>query len=156
MIAAQESLFKTCYGCLRALPLDQFPRRRRGSTVREGRCRRCRARYMRGYRKARRSRTVRRFVSELSRAGSLQRVIGLCTTMFNKFGGVEGVARAWNESIDAAVPGSRTALSTFMAMARMAELLETRRQTTDLSQFTDEELEEELGRVLLKCLEDQG
>jgi len=156
MIAAPESLLKICYSCRRALPLDQFPCRRRGSTAREGRCRNCRARYMRGYRKARRTRTVRHFVSEVRRAESLQRVIGLCATMFNKFGGVEGFVRAWRENIDAAVPGSPACLRTFLALARMAQLVEPVRQPPDLSQLTDEELEEELARLLSKALEDQG
>jgi hypothetical protein len=111
---------------------------------------------MRCYRRARRSKTVGRFAAQLRRAGSLRRVEAVVAGMAARFGGVDALCSAWKAQIDAAVPGSPACLRTFLALARMAQLVEPVRQPPDLSQLTDEELEEELARLLSKALEDQG
>ena len=143
-----EPPLKVCYVCGQAMPIEQFRPRKRGSTAREGSCRDCYNAYMRGYRQARRSKTLRRFTAQLRRENSLQRALGLVAGMTLRFGGVEGLCREWMRHLNAAEPGSRTALNTFLAIARMAELLEPSRPPEGISQLTDEELQQELKRSL--------
>ena len=108
----------------------------------------CYNRYMRTYSQARRSRTLRQFTAQLRRENSLQRALALVAGMTLRFGGVDGLCRAWSRHLDAAEPGSRTALNTFLAIVRMAELMEAIRQPDDVSKLTDEEIDGELQRLL--------
>jgi hypothetical protein len=147
MIATAESPSKVCYACGQELPIDQFRHRRRGRSGRQGRCRACYNAYMRGYRAARRSRTLCQFTSLLRRRTSLNRLAGLCNANVGRFGGLDGLAVAWKEHIDAAPPGSRTALSAFSAIARLLEAVDAHRLAPDYAALSDEDLQREIQRL---------
>jgi hypothetical protein len=147
------------------LPHGQVPDEFRS---RQARCNTCHNAYMREYRKALRAKmdrqSIKEFLTEVRRAKSLCQVEGVVAGMTALFGGVEGFCRAWSEDMDAAEPGSRARLNSFVAIAQMARLLEPTRSSDDPSEdifrTTEAELaaeiEAELHRVLTAMLESEG
>lgn len=141
---------KICSHCLRVLPPAAFRLRRRGSNLRQGRCRQCYNRYMREYRGAKRSKTLARFAADLRRENDWQKVEALCGGMFRRFGGVDGFSRAWAEEIQNAqrtAPGSKRVFDSFFAVLHLAEVCDAQRHdNSDIPGMTDEELRAEYDR----------
>jgi hypothetical protein len=144
MIANEESSLKVCYQCGTAQPVEHFRYRKRGSPARQGICRRCYNERMRWYRRARRSKNFARFAAQLRQARSLGQVSGLVAGMAARLGGVDGLCRAWVESIRAAKPGSRTTINAFLAIVHILQVVEASRPSNDVSRLSDEELDREL------------
>jgi hypothetical protein len=68
--------------------------------------------------------------------------------MFARFGGLDKFAAAWKANIDAAPPGSRSALDSYLALFRLVEIANTPAPQPDCSLYTDEELREEMDRCV--------
>lgn len=146
---------RTCIGCGRDLPLDQFPIRVVGHPARRSKCRPCLAKYMRTYRAGKRSRSLRQVTSALAQAETHAKAETLLAQGYRHFGGVHGFAREWFAQYDAArsqAPGSRLVLNTLIAIARLGEVAEASLPKRDVSQFSDEELEQDLQDHTLQYL----
>jgi len=142
---------KSCNGCGRSLPIDQFRRRSKGTNARQSRCRECHNAYMRAYRRRGRDKLIARFAAQVQREHSLRRVAMLCEKMFRRFGGIDGFSAAWAAQINTAVaerPGRRFVLHGFSAIARLAEIVESNGGAPDYSALTDEQLDQELIDLL--------
>jgi hypothetical protein len=149
----KEATYKICCACGRVLPLELFRLRKRGGTARQGCCRECYNAYMRARRKASRSKVLSHFASQLRKAESLSPMLGLVTGMTARFGGVNGLCKAWAKHIESAKPGSRAFSSSMLAIVNMAELLETARQSSNPAFMTDTELDQELTELLSRGLQ---
>jgi hypothetical protein len=113
-----------------------------------GRCRACHARYMRGYRLARRTRTLHRFAAELRQEANVIRAIALCGEMVARFGGAPGFAAAWYEAIESArrdKPGSRLVLNSHQALLRLVQACDANRPEPEVMRMSEEELQEPRG-----------
>jgi len=147
MIADSQPTLKVCCACGTVLPVDQFRLRKRGGTVRQGRCRECYNGYTRAYRAARRSKRLRQFTAQFRRAKSLTRVSALIAGTAAYAGGLDALCRQWANSLRTAPPA--VALRAFGVIARMAEYLDSQqRQQPDVVTLTDAQLDEEIRRLL--------
>ena len=138
---------KTCNGCGRSLPIDQFRRRSKRTNARQSRCRECYNAYMRAYRRRGRDKVIAKFATQVQREHSLRRVAMLCEQMIGRLGGLDAFSAAWAAQINAAVaarPGRRFVLHGFSAIARLAEIVEANGGAPDYSALTDEQLDQEL------------
>jgi len=146
---------KTCYACALQWPIEEFRRRSRGSDARVGRCRRCDASYMRGYRRRRRAEKLGAFAVQVRQQRSPYRALALASAMTHRFGGTDGFSREWKKQFDAAAaagPGSKFVLDSLRAITRLIEVCS--RQEPDYSEWSDEDLETEL-RALLASIRDE-
>jgi hypothetical protein len=148
MVTIANNQAKICPDCQSMLPLDAFRLRKRGSNLRQGICRRCYNAGMRLYRQAHRSKTIRRFSAELRQERDSRKVTALCTAMFARFGGLDKFSAAWKAHMDAAPPGSRAALDSYLALLRLIEIANTPAPQPDCSLYSDEELREEMDRCV--------
>lgn len=143
-----SSLAKICYVCGRVLPVEHFRYRKHGSPARQGKCRACHNGYMRTYRTARRHRKLTQFATQVRQETSASKVAALCGAMIARFGGLDRFCTAWKAQIDATTPGSRASFSSFLAILRLAELVESQRCRPDYAHLSDNDLDRELRQLL--------
>ena len=148
MIRVAEPQSRVCSRCGQTLPINEFRFRKRGEPGRQGCCRDCYNDRMRAYRFARRSKAVGGFSQQVLRASGPQAISRLCAGMFRRFGGADGVASVWMAHLTAAPAGSRIALNSFRALARLMEVADAQQQPADCAGLTDAELDQELQRLL--------
>jgi hypothetical protein len=72
--------------------------------------------------------------------------------MFARYGGVDGFCDVWYAHMQAAPPGSWAAVKPLIAIAKMLQLADAQQQPSNLSQLTDEELQQETRRCCAKVL----
>lgn len=144
---------KVCNRCCRELPIEFFRRRSKDGEARQGQCKACFSDHMRRYRQARRAGSVARFSAELRRARGPREVERLCEVMIEQCGGVQRLAEAWSQQFHAALreqPGGRSGTNALMAVCKLMEYRDARNPEPDLSDFTDEELADEVRRIALE------
>lgn len=111
-----ESATRYCSTCSEYKPLTAFGRRPE--------CRECWATYMRIYRRGRRSKRIRDFVTTLSEHRNSGRLQSLVLEMIRHFGGVDKLAAAWFAEFDAArqsAPGSAATLRHLKAITALVK-----------------------------------
>jgi hypothetical protein len=94
---------------------------------------------------------VAEFSAELRRARRLSKVVALCNTMLDKFGGVTGFAKVWREQFDAAKqdhPGGKRVLDGLMAILNLMIMLQDSSPQSNPSDMTDEELQSALFNLI--------
>jgi nitrate/nitrite transporter NarK len=80
---------------------------------------------MRDYRRAKRVREIRQFVSQTRRADSIQVMSGLVNGMVARLGGIDRFCLLWAESMKTATPTMQS--RGFWALAKMAQLIASQR-----------------------------
>jgi hypothetical protein len=100
---------------------------------------------MREYRRAGRRKQLNRFAAQLRSARSLKQAAGLIAGMVARFGGLDAFVRLWGDSLQTGSPATK--LRAFRALVEMLERLEAR-QTSEVSQLSDAEIERELRALL--------
>ena len=144
MVTITDNQTRTCPDCLQLVPIRAFCSHR-------GICYRCYAAYMRRYRAAKQSRTIRQFTAQVKRERDARKVQALCGQMFAKFGGVDKFAAAWKANLDAAPRGSRGAFNSYLAILRLVETANTPAPQPDCSLYSDAELQAAMDREAQKA-----
>jgi hypothetical protein len=121
---------KTCRYCGRTLPIDQFRRRRAGQETRVTECRECYNLYMAVFRRSRRLKHIAGFNAAIRREFDLRKVTALCNALLSRLGGLDKFCTLWKAHLDAAPPGSRAALDSFLAVLRLVEIADTKRRSS--------------------------
>ena len=93
-----------CRDCGVKKELSEFRRRKRGSEVRTHQCHSCHAAEERIRTRMRRNkkdrRVARQGMAALKRAKSARQVEAVCTTMIEKFGGINRLCKVWKDLLD--------------------------------------------------------
>lgn len=138
---------KTCTSCGRQLPVNQFRLRRAAGPARETRCRDCYNRWMRDYRRTKRSAAFQAFSAAVAREQSVRRIEQLCESMFRRFGGPERFADVWASEIKATLAsggGKPRAIKAMLAVMELQAFVEGHEPGNPYAQLTDDELREVL------------
>jgi hypothetical protein len=146
---------KICSACGDELPLDRFRLRRATGVSRDNRCRGCYNRWMRDYRRTRRSESLQAFAAAVAKETSFRRVEQLCDQMFRRFGGVGEFAKLWVSEIKAAGQtkrGTPRALKAMLAIANMQALVQLNERPSSFSELSYDQLREVMERKLADLL----
>ena len=151
---------KACIQCLQVLPLAEFRLQHRGESRRMNDCNFCHNRYERvrrqNLRLKGRDKTIARFATQLKHAPDANRMLLLCRQMFQRYGGVEGFAKAWAQQSRRAMqsrPGSATALNFFAGVANLVKHAKDARPP--VKELDDKNLGDELTVAVQRLVQDR-
>ncbi|MBC7853627.1 MAG: hypothetical protein IAF94_09340 [Pirellulaceae bacterium] len=146
---------KTCTRCLNNKPLDQFRRRGRNDDRPAAHCHECHRLAVQMWRDRQRLRKAKGFAHEIDKAGNDLKVILATTAAVRAFGGTLGLARAFNETYFAAMPGSPTRDRLMTALMRMTEVAGPLARP-DKNLLSDEDIDREMERLAKKIERDKA
>ena len=148
---------KACIQCLQVLPLAEFRLQHRGESRRMNDCNFCHNRYERvrrhNLRLKGRDKTIARFATQLRLAPDANRMLLLCRQMFQRYGGVEGFAKAWAQQARRARPGSKQALNFFVGVASLTKHIKDTRPP--VKELDDANLGDELAMAVARLVQDR-
>ena len=139
-----------CNGCCRELPLDPFPRYRRGQPQRHSRCNGCRNRADAARRASQRRRDISKQLTQILNEHEVDKATQLVEAMVRHYGGFDAFVLKWKQAIDEAPPNSLFALRSMNSVIHLAMLVGPQReraQATWLKTASDEELLREAERL---------
>lgn len=143
---------RTCNKCGEPFPLEEFRRRRKGGTEREGDCRDCHNKALRRRRDRHRVRRLRLDVRCLCSAGERpDKIRAIVTAMLSRFGGVHRLTELWYSSLQLAAehrPGSAYAVQSMQAILRMLTLLESQEREQNAQRELPAEFIDQLRGVV--------
>ena len=148
---------RVCPGCCRRLSASEF-RNRGGVGSRRSLCGDCYRQYYREYRERRRRERLGKFVSAVNRSRRNRATYRLVEGMARAFGGPEGLAQAWYDSLEAARqrrPGSATVMRSFGAILKLGMMVLPPRSPPQpwLQQASDEELQQAIDQIVAEAID---
>ncbi len=150
--SAPISTSQRCSICFEIKPQSEFRRRYRDRPDRVRQCRECHndsERLRRGLKRERlNKKELSKTLTALKNEQSDRKVKVLCCEMAHRFGGMDGIIEAWQQSIDKDLEqGGYAAFRHISAMIRLLQYYEENKP--DYSTMSDEELLEKMSRSVL-------
>ena len=150
--SASTSSSQRCSICLQIKPQSEFRRRYRDRPERVRQCRECHndsERLRRGRKRERlNKKELSKTLTALKNEQSDRKVKVLCCEMSQRFGGMDGIIEAWQQSLDNDLQqGGYAAFRHISAMIRLLQYYEENKP--DYSTMSDEELLEIMSQSVL-------
>ncbi len=144
---------KICSRCVTPKPLDQFRRRGCNDPAPAAHCKDCHRLGIQKRRERQRLQKVRGFVSAIEKADDDYQIVRAVKAAMAAFRGAVGFAVAWKAALESAPPGVRgRMLTALMQISTVAD----RRTYVDKSLWSDEDIDREMERLMLKIEKDKA
>ena len=155
---AEQQETKLCSRCAHELPISSFRRKYKDRPrLVSPECNRCRNRLARLKTRKLHKRQLSKCLTQLEHAESIERVAGILDTMIRHFGGPEGFAKAWKQTLEDCGRSPRTAgfgAKSMMALVQMMQFVERHQaeSRTTLETMTPEEFNQAADRMVLEMI----